>query len=329
MKPVLVALGPKRAGIATLMAALLATTAIASPVSGVYVGAFSDRVELVQIVRTPDQRLSGRIEEAMLGSDGAVQDTSVAMDGAADGSQITLSPKSGLLSGFGGSVTGLLEGDQLELSWQGGHMTLRRGTASDFDGAVAVLRMRAANIVSARNAAAAAQARAEQAQSLRRSAQQLSAQLDDLETATPRVLATLRAIEDRYSVFVEAIQHERRQERVFAAIGGNGAAAGSAGAEAAALTVQMTSLHVAFISLRGQANSGVQPLLQELSSIETACGNDPVSDGGPDPCRSVDSQKSRLAAQLGTLRQAFDEAEAAYNRADAAANETPHLLRNL
>ena len=57
---------------------------------------------MVQIIRTPDQRLAGRIEEVSLGSDGSVQDNSIAMDGAADGSQVTLSPKSELQSAFGG-----------------------------------------------------------------------------------------------------------------------------------------------------------------------------------------------------------------------------------
>lgn len=68
-------------------------------VSGVYLGSTPDFVELVQIVKTPDGRLAGRIQSTSLNEKGEIATGSFTLEGATDGKQVILSAKSLLIQG--------------------------------------------------------------------------------------------------------------------------------------------------------------------------------------------------------------------------------------
>ena len=314
---------------ATALTVGFPVSADGATVSGVYVGASADNVQMVQIVRTPDGRLVGRIEDVTLAPNGSVQDNAMAMDGAADGQQITLSPKAGFIATFGGSVSGFVDGDLLDLSWQGGHSVLRRSDAYGFEAAVAALHTRSAQMAADRQARDAAQAKLVAAQSLRQLAQNLTDRLDALDRTTAKVTVALAQVDDQYAGLGRAAQHKRSQQRVLSELSGYGVASMSAGTDAQGIIVQMNGLRGTVNGMRGTAHTAVETIRQELSSIELGCRNDPIGSTAGDPCRDLAAEKARLDATVEPLQAAFDQAENAYADAVAQANERPHLFRRL
>jgi len=301
----------------------------AAGVSGVYVGATADKVIMVQIVQTPDGRLAGRVENVSLASDGSIKDDSVAMDGAADGRQFTISPKSALVATFTDSATGFIDGDLLDLSWQGGHDTLRRSDAYGFETAVAALHTRAAQIVADRDARNATAAKAAAGMALLQAAQRLEDQVDALDQNSTRVIAELAQADDRYAALSQASQHKRQQQRVFAVLGGMGVQSMSAGTDAQGLMVQMEGIHGQVNGLAANVRADLDSVRRTLSEVALACRIDPVGGGVADPCPGLGAQKSRLDGIIQTLQGSFDKAEASYGQAVAHADDRPHLLRRL
>lgn len=103
-------------------------------VSGTYISVTPSSVELISLVQTADGRIVGRIESASLDETGTVRRSAVTVGGAGNGGALLLTAQSILLSlGSPPSFSGLIEGDSLELSWQGGrrsYQTRSRRTVS-------------------------------------------------------------------------------------------------------------------------------------------------------------------------------------------------------
>ena len=114
-------------------------------VSGVYIGTTPSIVELVQIVKTPDGRIAGRIESTVLDENGELETSAFTIEGAADGKQVILSTKSILFSGDI-SLTGFVDKDLLDLSWPEGRRTYQRGNSYDYQAAVTGLKERSLRI---------------------------------------------------------------------------------------------------------------------------------------------------------------------------------------
>ncbi|GJL94291.1 MAG: hypothetical protein DHS20C05_06960 [Hyphococcus sp.] len=114
-------------------------------VSGVYIGTTPNIVELVQIVKTPDGRIAGRIESTVLDENGELETSAFTIEGAADGKQVILSTKSILFSGDI-SLTGFVDKDLLDLSWPEGRRTYQRGDSYDYQAAVTGLKERSLQI---------------------------------------------------------------------------------------------------------------------------------------------------------------------------------------
>jgi hypothetical protein len=290
--------------IQVVLALALSTACLAEErISGVYLGASANDVILVQIVKTPDGRLAGRIEQVILQSDGRLEDNSQTIEGAADGAQITFAHKSVLEST--GSATGFIDHDMLDLSWEGAHRVLKRGDAYAFEAAVTGLRAQSAQIGAEHDARSAIAVY-----------QHLKDEIATLEHQAPGVRATLRDTETRYV----ALFHERDLQnwrlKVINATG-NGTSAHAMRAEAAEqrATNSIEGLHGEVERFKVALDTHLRSARADLSSLQIICdrvSSSPKDDTAKTMCKGIAYDRQALIDIADGVESSFKSAEHAF-----------------
>jgi hypothetical protein len=312
----------------SVAAAMLAAS---SSVSGVYVGASADTVQMVQIVRTPDGRLAGRIEEVSLASDGAMKDDTIVLDGAADGDQITLSPKSILLSGNSASLTGFISGDLFDVSWLGGgHRTLKRADAYAFEAAVTGLKARSAMIIADQDAKAKAAEKAAAIRGLLQSTEKLSEQVGQLQRDLPGIQQRMAQTQSEYTRLQIESSHDRHRRDAFIKAG-LGLIAMKQGTNAQGVDVQLQGLHGDTALFRSTVQTRIADAGRLVSNVELSCrslmgtGESVVENA----CRDGQDLSSRLEQIGSQLDNAFAGAETIYQHPTAYVPIGRRLIQGL
>jgi len=122
--------------------ALLLTACGTPDASGIYVATSDHDATLIQLVQTPDGKVTARLQTATIGADGVVATKSGDADGSVSGNDLILRPASAWFGGL--QASGTFTGSALTLTGQGGTVTVKRSTLDAFDKAVANLQSVAA-----------------------------------------------------------------------------------------------------------------------------------------------------------------------------------------
>ena len=146
-----------------VVAALIMLCGCQRDISGTYLASDKDAVFWLQIVRTPDDHLTGQMAFSALGTDGKVAQTSVPVTGAVHAENVTVS-----VSRFMGLQTatfgGTLDGNKLTLSsGEASPIVLKRSNITEYQKQLGELNGRSQAILAAK-AAALTNEKAEQAQ---------------------------------------------------------------------------------------------------------------------------------------------------------------------
>lgn len=159
----------RRTGI--LVAACMMVAGCSSKPSGIYVAKSDAEVAMVQLVETPDHRLTGRIETTSMSPTGELNGQVIALDGAASDDEITVMMKPLAFLGAGITATGQVKGTHLALSARDLNFSGVRTNLSSYQAAVADLRKKASDRQKRVAALAAeAQAKAEAAMAVAKAA---------------------------------------------------------------------------------------------------------------------------------------------------------------
>ncbi len=161
------------------LAAVIALTGCHANISGSYLATDQNSVAWLQMVRTPDNRLTGQLAVTTLKPDGTVEQNSAPVTGAVDGENVTLSG-SGFLGLGSFTLAGTLEGDTLTLTGvKSVPVVFKRSTPADYQTHVADLNSRSQLILHAKAVAQAkeqAEQRSLQEQEEQRTLQEQAAQ---------------------------------------------------------------------------------------------------------------------------------------------------------
>jgi len=192
-----------------IAAALLtsASTCSAASVSGIYLSKLSNHFLMIQMVKTPDGHVQGRLEEIILNGDGTLKDDTFPLDGAIDGDQITL--KANELFGMGDSFSGTVDGTTLRLIMNNGQNTLFKSDMAGMSKAKADLQTAGINIIAGNQRAKAEAQRQADFQSLQSDAQafeKLVFGLSDVETGSGAILADFKQRHDRIVGNIDALK---------------------------------------------------------------------------------------------------------------------------
>lgn len=99
----------------SLIAALILVCGCQRDISGTYLATDQNGIVWLQLVRTPDNHLTGQFALSILKPDGKIDRNSVSLTGAVDGENVSLSG-SGLFGLQSTALSGTLNGDTLTLT---------------------------------------------------------------------------------------------------------------------------------------------------------------------------------------------------------------------
>jgi hypothetical protein len=140
------------------LAALVLLVGCKKDVSGTYLLYDQGAVCWLQLVRTPDNHVTGQLIASILKTDGEIERRSVALTGAVDGENVSLTG-GGFLGLSTTTFSGTFEGDSLTLTGvQSAPITLKRASLADYQAQVAQQNSRAQALLGAK---ADAEAKAE------------------------------------------------------------------------------------------------------------------------------------------------------------------------
>jgi len=269
-------------------------------VSGVYLGPTPDLVEMVQIIKTPDGRLAGRIESTSINEKGELSTKSLTIEGAADGNQIIVSAKSLLLHGDF-SMTGFVDGNLLDLSWPRGHRTYQRGDAYAYESAITGLEVRAAQI--------RANASADQAHSEFTKFVEIVAAVESQSAETE---ADLKDASERFQKLYKKLHNRRRAAHALRTSGLNDGLAWNTEQEAFRLEREIWRLEGEIARIHRQFAASFDKAASLAASIQSHCA-DAKNSGSQNLCSEFISQGEFLNELKRNLQAAFDEVTAVVN----------------
>jgi hypothetical protein len=299
-----------------LLFALISTPALAS-VTGVYVADDPGSALLVQIVQTPDGRLSGRMEAMTVDESGEVSDRTSVIEGAADHGEVTLSPKSPILLGAAPSMTGHLSGRQLTLSWGGSNYVLKRSSSAAFDATAQKLKAASIEFKAFRKREAQVAARQALSAQLSQRVTALRTELDSLNKAIPSAVALFRADGDRYDELAAEIRHRKRQEKAIGYFDTADAVDRNVRDKYQRAWDGRIDIHNEAMSLNSTLSGRIVIARREATAIQSQCMGQTTdaSDTLTQSCLETGRIDSRLQTLAQNLRQPFEEAEQVYQTA--------------
>lgn len=298
-----------------LLSALISTPALCST-TGVYIADDPGSALLVQIVQTPDGRLSGRIEVMTVDKSGELSDRTSVIEGAADQGEMTLSPKSPILLGAAPSMTGHLSGNQLTLSWGGSDYVLKRSNSAAFDAAAQKLKVASVEIKASRERESQVATRQALTAQLSRRVGVLRAELESLNEAVPSAVALFRDDDNRYDQLAREIRHRKRQENAIGYLDTPDPVDQSVRNKYQRAWDTRIDIHNEAMSLNSSLHGRIVIARREVADIQARCAGRAASGSDPltESCRETAEIDSRLRALAETLNPAFEESEQVYEQ---------------
>lgn len=295
---------------ATLCSVMLCLlTGCRSNISGSYMASDQSTVCWLQLVRTPDNRLSGQITYATVTKDGQIQRNSVAVTGAVDGDNVTISGSKFL--GFDTfTFSGVQHGNYLTLTGaEATPMTLRRATLAEYQSQEAALQAQSQKIIAAKLDEGE---RAKAFQHQRDFVAEVSAligKMDTFERAADVHLGRFPNAERAYGAITDRMKTLVARQRQLAGNENAGVARGQLSVAVTQTSLQTDQLHNQGESLQSALEGNIQPLVNESANLEQQCGA--ATSGAPTPFTPEELQNvrnvcDRLNAAVGPFRAKFN-----------------------
>ena len=294
--------------------AVLTTSACRREISGKYMAKFTNGVYWLQLVRTPDNHLTGQLESATLGQDGEVQRESVGVTGAVNGDNVTISA-----SMFGLQVVtlaGTIDGNKLTLTGgQPSPMLLTRADLSDYQQQVKALAAQSKRIASA-NAAALVRRRTAQAQQNFVSAVgRIVHRMRELDSEADVHLGRFPGAEDGYRAVTAKMNEYLNNERQLAGRANAAIARGQIVVAMNQASIGTEQLHNSAVSLQSSVHGNVQPVAREANDLEQGChAVVPPGDLTTSQIQARDAACRQLFPAVDAFRQKFEAVARGHSR---------------
>lgn len=278
-----------------------------SNISGAYLASDNSAVVWLQVVRTPDNHLTGQIASNVLKQDGTIEQDSVSITGAVDGENVTIQGSRffGLESFV---LSGTLSGNVLILTGaQSVPLTFTRSTPAEFQAKVAALNARAKSIIQAK-AVAQAQQRTFQAQAnFVSQVDQLIRRMARFDSQADVHLGRFPGAEKGYQGITARISAYVARERQLSGNSNAGVARGKLSVAANQASIQTEQMHNQGEALQSSLETDVKPMADESVTLEQQCSTVARSTGSltPQEIENVKAACSRLESAVGPFRQKF------------------------
>jgi len=277
--------------------------------SGTYLTSDPTAVVWLQLVRTPDDHLTGQVSLSKLNADGKVDFNSVPVTGAIGDGNVTLSGSQFFgLQSF--TLSGRLDGNQLTLSGSGGPtpFVLQRAELPEYQSQLAKLNATSQSILAAKSAAERKEKSDETQKSFVARIDQLVGNMDRFDTEADLHLSRFPGVEKGYKAITAKINDDVEKERHLS--GNPNASVARSQLSVAATQESLTTdqVHYQGQSLQSSIESNVKPMADEATNLDTEChesGNTPRTDLTPALLAAHIEACGHLANALPLFRQKY------------------------
>jgi hypothetical protein len=295
-----------KAGLCAL-AAVIVMAGCQRNISGSYIASDSSSVCWLQLVRTPDNHLTGQLAESILKPDGTVEQNSTAVTGAVDGENVSVSG-SGFLGLQSFTLAGTLSGDTLTLTGvQSIPIAFRRSTPVDYHAKVADLNARSQSILHAK-AVVQAQQRTFQAQAdFVVQVDQLIGRMTRFDLEADIHLARFPGAEKSYTTITGRIEAYVARERQLAGNPNTSVMRGQLSVAATQASLLTEQMHNQGVSLQSALEGNIKPLADQATAFEQQCHAVSQSSGNLTPAeiQNVNAACDRLTGADVPFQQKY------------------------
>jgi hypothetical protein len=264
------------------LAALILLVGCKKDVSGTYLVNDQGAICWLQLVRTPDNHLTGQLIASALKPDGQIERRSVALTGAVNGENVSLTG-GGLFGLSTTTFSGTFEGDSLTLTGvQPTPVKFKRVSLSDYqaklreqnDGAQSILTAKAA----AQSKAEALQAAAESRERTLQEQRDFISGIDDLVSKMQRFdseadthLGKFPTAEKHYEAITAKMAEDVARERQLADNPDNAADRSQLDYDATEASLNTDQMHFDAQSLQSSLQQDIAPLVSQDMTMEQRC----------------------------------------------------------
>jgi hypothetical protein len=285
-------------------------------ISGSYLASDKNAVVWLQIVRTPDNHLTGQMAATVLQPNGSIERNSAPITGAVDGENVTISGSRFFgLESF--TFSGTLKGDTLTLSGaQSSPLILARSTLAKFQTAETELTDHSQSVIKT-NAAIQARQRTYQAErNFTASVYQLISRMERFDSEEDVHLGRFPGAEKSYEEITAKVAGYVARERQLAGNPNASVTRGQLSVAANQASIQTEQMHNQTESLELALQTNVKPTADESANLEQRCLSPKLNTGSLNPAeiQNVYAACERLESVVTPFRQKFDAMSAGLAR---------------
>jgi len=304
--------GCKKIGLAALAACtILAALFLAGcqrDISGAYVASDQSTVCWLQLVRTPDNHLTGQLVASVLKPDGSIDHSSISLTGAVDGENVSLTG-SRFFSLQNVTLSGTLHGNVLTLTGaQAIPVTFARSSMTAYQRQESELNARSQGIVRAK-------AVAQQAARLNQARANFMGQIDEtvanmsrFESEADVHLARFPGAEQRYEAITAKMASYVSREHALAGNPNASVARGQLSVAASQASIATDQMHYQAQSLESSLQTTVKPISDKVATLEEGCRTLAANSGKLSASQNQEDSAAcaRLADAATPFRQKYD-----------------------
>jgi hypothetical protein len=276
-------------------------------ISGSYLSSDKSAVIWLQVVRTPDNHLTGQMAATALKPDGSMEQNSAPITGAVDGEDVTISGSRFFgLESF--TFSGTLKGDKLTLTGaQSAPMVFTRSSLAEFQAANAELNARSQTIIKS-NAAVQARLKIFQAQSnFAMTIYELVGKMARFDSEADVHLGRFPDAEKGYEAITAKVGAYVARERQLAGNPNASVTRGQLSVAANQASNQTEQMHNQGESLQSSLDSDVKPMADKAAALEQQCHTLTTNTGTLNAAdiQNVNTACGRLESAATPFRQKY------------------------
>jgi hypothetical protein len=278
-----------------------------SNISGSYLTSDNSAVIWLQVVRTPDNHLTGQLVANVLKPDGTIEWNSVPIAGAVDGENVTIQGSRffGLESFV---LSGTLNGNVLTLTGaQSAPLTFRRSPPSEFQAKVAELNARSQTIIQAKAAAQTQLRTMEAERQFVAEVDRLIGRMQQFDSQADVHLGRFPGAGKAYEGITSRVGEYVARERQLAGNPNEAVARGQLSVAANQASIQTEQIHNQGEALQSALETDVKPIADQATSFEQQCHAASQNSGNliTTEIQDVNAACDRLASAVVPFRQKY------------------------
>jgi hypothetical protein len=287
-------------------------------VSGTYL--VNDKVAVcwLQLVRTPDNRLTGQLISSVLKPDGEIERGSVSLTGAVDGENVTLSG-GGFLGLSTTALSGALEGNRLTLTGvQSTPVTLNRSTLAEYQAKLSEQNNRSQAILSAKADATSRQKTSQEQESFVAEMNQLVGKMQQFDSEADIHLNRFPSAEKSYEAITAKMTEYITRERQLAGNPNLSNARAQLVNSATQASFATDQMHYQGQSLQSSLDTNIAPIAGEETALDRRCSESGFVRGNLTPAEIEARRDScgRFVSVALLFRQKYNAVSAGLSHLD-------------